>query len=203
MATKEESAIPNGDSVLQDDFEAPVLAEFPLGLPPTIGPLPRVNPFHESNKWPLYEVVKTVLLIPLLLLRLWWMVSLMAFAWVCIKIALIGVSDPLFKPFNPLRRFLLWSCRLVGRGVLFCMGYYYITIKGKPAHRSVAPVIVSNHIGFVDPIFVFYRHLPVIVSAKENVEMPIIGMFLQALQVKFSVLVWIFWSFQAWWGFGF
>lgn len=174
MASTEEFLLPNGvDSV----------DEFPLGLPPTVGPEARVNPFHESSKWSLVQVIKTILLIPLLVLRLWTMFSLMAFAYLCIKIALINVSDPLFKPFNPLRRFLLWSCRLVGRAVLFTMGYYYIPIKGKPAPRSVAPVIVSNHIGFVDPIFVFYRHLPVIVSAKENVEMPIIGMFLQALQV--------------------
>jgi lysophosphatidylcholine acyltransferase/lyso-PAF acetyltransferase len=188
MAATEESMELRGGSILHDDFGAPVLTEFPLGLPPTIGPLPRVNPFHESSTWPLYQVVKTVLNIPLLFLRLWLMVSFMAFAWVCIKVALLGVSDPLFKPFNRLRRFLLWSCRLVARAVLACMGYYYIPIKGKPAHRSVAPIIVSNHIGFVDPIFVFYRHLPVIVSAKENVEMPIIGMFLQALQVRIFCL---------------
>lgn len=175
MASAEEPLLPKG---------ADAVAEFPLGLPPAIGPEARVNPFHEANKWNLFQVIKIILLIPVLILRLLAMFCLMAVGYVCIKIALIGVSDPLFKPFNRVRRFLLWSCRLVARGVMFCMGYYWIHVKGKPAHRTEAPIIVSNHIGFVDPIFVFYRHLPVIVSAKENVEMPIIGMFLQALQVS-------------------
>jgi lysophosphatidylcholine acyltransferase/lyso-PAF acetyltransferase len=157
---------------------------FPLGQRPTLGPEATVNPFHESNKWSLPQLIKTIVLIPLLILRMLCMVSLMAVGYVCIKLVLIGVSDPLFKPFSRWRRSLLWSVRLGARAVLFTMGYDYIPVKGKPAHRSVAPIIVSNHIGFVDPIFVFYRHLPVIVSAKENVEMPIIGMFLQALQVR-------------------
>lgn len=156
---------------------------FPLGQRPTLGPEATVNPFHESNEWSIPQLMKTIVLIPLLIIRMVCMVSLMAVGYVCIKVVLIGVSDPLFKPFSRWRRSLLWSVRLGARAVLFTMGYYYIPVKGKPAHRSVAPIIVSNHIGFVDPIFVFYRHLPVIVSAKENVEMPIIGMFLQALQV--------------------
>jgi lysophosphatidylcholine acyltransferase/lyso-PAF acetyltransferase len=174
MASAEEPLLPKG---------ADAVGDFPLGLPPAIGPEARVNPFHEANKWNLFQVIKIIMLIPVLILRLLAMFSLMAVAYVCIKIALIGVSDPLFKPFNRVRRFLLWSCRLAARGVMFCMGYYWIHVKGKPAHRTEAPIIVSNHIGFVDPIFVFYRHLPVIVSAKENVEMPVIGMFLQALQI--------------------
>lgn len=128
-------------------------------------------------------MMKSILLIPLLLVRLVSMITIVAFGYVWIRICLIGVTDPLFKPFNPCRRFMLWGIRLVARAVMFTMGYYYIPIKGKPAHRSEAPIIVSNHIGFLDPIFVFYRHLPVIVSAKENVEMPIIGLFLQALQI--------------------
>lgn len=161
-------------------------SSFPLGERPTIGPEPSVNPFHESTKWSVAQLIKTILLLPLLVIRLISMVTLMAIGYVLIKVSLIGVTDPLFKPFNPWRRSLLWSVRVGARGILLTLGYYHIRIKGKPAHRSIAPIIVSNHIGFVDPIFVFYRHLPVIVSAKENVEMPIVGMFLQALQVCFS-----------------
>ena len=170
-------------SSIEDQFEPSILPEFPLGQRPTIGPEAPVNPFHESLNWSIFQVIKSIVLIPLLIWRLVSMVTLMAFGYLFIRIALIGVSDPLFKPFNPLRRFMLWPVRLGARALLFTMGYYYIPIKGKPAHRTVAPIIVSNHIGFVDPIFVFYRHLPVLVSAKENVEMPIVDMFLQALQV--------------------
>lgn len=56
-------------------------------------------------------------------------------------------------------------------------------MEGQCAPREVAPIIVSNHISFLEPLFVFYAHMPVIVSAKENAELPIVGVFLQALQI--------------------
>lgn len=189
--TDDDSSVRNGfdgdefddDSSVQDGFESSILPEFPLGQRPTIGPEAPVNPFHEPSTWSIFQVMKSILLIPLLVVRVVSMGTLMALGYLFTKIALLGVSDPLFKPFNPWRRFMLWTVRLGARALMFIMGYYYISVKGKPAHRSVAPILVSNHIGFVDPIFVFFRHLPVLVSAKENVEMPIVGMFLQALQV--------------------
>jgi lysophosphatidylcholine acyltransferase/lyso-PAF acetyltransferase len=183
MASTENTAMFTEDTSTLNSFTEANHAEFPLGERPTIGPEPPVNPFHESSTWNIPQVIKTILLVPLLVIRLLSMFALMMLGYICVKVAMIGCKDPLFKPFNPFRRLLLVSVRLIARGVMVAMGYYYIPVKGKPAHRSVAPIIVSNHIGFVDPIFVFYRHLPVIVSAKENVEMPIIGMFLQALQI--------------------
>uniref|UniRef100_A0A7I4FPL7 EF-hand domain-containing protein n=1 Tax=Physcomitrium patens TaxID=3218 RepID=A0A7I4FPL7_PHYPA len=192
MESTADVGMSDDDPILLNGLETPLLAEFPLGERPTIGPEAPVNPFHEpdggwktNNEWNYFQMMKSILLIPLLLVRLVSMITIVAFGYVWIRICLIGVTDPLFKPFNPCRRFMLWGIRLVARAVMFTMGYYYIPIKGKPAHRSEAPIIVSNHIGFLDPIFVFYRHLPVIVSAKENVEMPIIGLFLQALQVEY------------------
>ncbi len=158
--------------------------EFPLGDSPSLGPQSTVNPFHEPKNESVLQLLKTLLLLPLFLLRVVCLVTLMALGYVFIRLALLGVSDPLFKPFNRFRRTSLWTVRAGARAVLFTMGYYYIPVKGRPAHRSQAPIIVCNHISFVDPIFVFYRHLPVIVSAKENVEMPIVGVFLKALQVK-------------------
>jgi hypothetical protein len=192
----------DGDSSLHGEFdddagEFGILPEFPLGPRPTIGPEAPVNPFHESSNWSVFQVTKSLLLLPLLIVRVVTLATLMAVGYVFIKLALIGVSDPLFKPFSPWRRFLLWPVRLGARALLFTMGYYYIHIKGKPAHRSVAPILVSNHIGFVDPIFVFYYHLPILVAAKENVEMPIVGMFLQALQVCHLQVLFFFFFF---WG---
>ncbi|CAM6038395.1 unnamed protein product [Sphagnum compactum] len=157
--------------------------EFPLGDSPSLGPQSTVNPFHEPKNKSVLQLLKTLLLLPLFLLRAVCLVTLMALGYVFIRLALLGVSDPLFKPFNRFRRASLWTVRAGARAVLFTMGYYYIPVKGRPAHRSQAPIIVCNHISFVDPIFVFYRHLPVIVSAKENVEMPIVGVFLKALQI--------------------
>lgn len=170
------------DSSDDDEYDPKILPEFPLGERPAIGD-PPVNPFHERSNWSPIQRLKSILLFPLFLLRVVAMLTLMALGYLFIKLALIGVSEPLIKPFHPWRRFLLWPARLGARVVMFTMGYYYISVKGRPAHRSVAPIIVSNHVGFIDPIFVFYRHLPVLVAAKENVEMLVVGMFLHALQV--------------------
>ena len=49
------------------------------------------------------------------------------------------------------------------------LGYNYITVRGKPAPASVAPVMVCNHRSLVDPAFFLwylYPDIPVFVSAE-------------------------------------
>lgn len=160
-------------------------SQFPLPRP-SIGPAAKINPFTSSfNNSPI-EILKTVLMLPILVLRVILLLLFMVAAYVSVKVALLGVKDPLYKPFAPWRRALLVPIRLCTRGCLFCLGFVWIKVTGKPARREQAPIIVSNHISFIDPVFIFYRHLPVIVSAKENLEMPVIGVYLQALQVRQS-----------------
>eukprot|EP00246_Nothoceros_aenigmaticus_P004252 TRINITY_DN15706_c0_g1_i1.p1 TRINITY_DN15706_c0_g1~~TRINITY_DN15706_c0_g1_i1.p1 ORF type:complete len:511 (-),score=73.70 TRINITY_DN15706_c0_g1_i1:249-1781(-) len=160
----------------------PFSSQFPLPRP-SIGPAAKINPFTTSFNNGTLETIKTVLMLPIFVLRVILLVLLMLIAYVSVKIALIGVIDPLYKPFPTWRRVLLVPIRLCARGCLFCFGFMWIKVKGKPATREQAPIIVSNHISFIDPVFIFYRHLPVIVSAKENLEIPIVGVYLQALQI--------------------
>ncbi len=42
---------------------------------------------------------------------------------------------------------------------------------------------MSNHVTFADPLFIFFRHLPVIVTAHENLTMPVAGAIMKAMQV--------------------
>ncbi|MCO5588556.1 hypothetical protein L7F22_042513 [Adiantum nelumboides] len=155
-----------------------------LPRPPPIGDDPNINPFADPRPpiTPL-RIVFFILMLPLVILRVLLLLIILVIGYISVKLALIGVKDPLFRPFPSWRRTLFWPVRIGVRAIMFFVfGYYWIPIKGKCAPRNVAPIIVSNHISFLEPLFVFYAHLPVIVSAKENAELPLVGVFLHALQ---------------------
>ncbi|MCO5611379.1 hypothetical protein L7F22_065632 [Adiantum nelumboides] len=156
-----------------------------LPKPPPIGDDPNINPFADPRPpiTPL-RIVFFILMLPLLILRVLLLLIILVIGYISVKLALIGVKDPLFRPFPSWRRSLFWPVRIGVRAIMFFVfGYYWIPTKGKCAPRNVAPIIVSNHISFLEPLFVFYAHLPVIVSAKENAELPLVGVFLHALQI--------------------
>ncbi len=87
-------------------------------------------------------------------------------SYIFIRLALLGMLDPFFNPRNWFKIMLLWSVKTCAIIVLF---------KGRLAHHSQVPIIVCNHISFMDPNFILYHDLPIIVFAKEDVEMPICG----------------------------
>ena len=66
--------------------------------------------------------------------------------------------------------------------LLFILGYVWIGSKGKPASPSEAPMVVCNHVGFVEPIYMIVAFLPSPVGAEENLVLPIVGVICQALQ---------------------
>ncbi|KAJ7523925.1 hypothetical protein O6H91_18G069100 [Diphasiastrum complanatum] len=155
-----------------------------LGRFPSLPPEPSVNPFlKDAYQFTPLELLKTILMLPLFLIRILILVVVFLVGYASVACALIGVKDPLYKPFSTWRRALLWPTRFCARVALFALGYYWIEVKGRPASREQAPIIVSNHISFVDPVYVFYSHMPVIVSARENLSLPIVGVFLRALQI--------------------
>eukprot|EP00850_Spirogloea_muscicola_P023341 SM000349S12881 [mRNA] locus=s349:77780:80799:- [translate_table: standard] len=159
--------------------------EFPLGRPPVLGPDMPFNPF-QNNSYSItgvYEVLRTAVVLPLFLIRVLLLLLMLLMGYLSTKVALVGARDTLTRPFSPWRRASLWPVRLCARGLLFACGYHWIRVKGKPAPRDAAPILVSNHVTFVDPVFVFFAHLPVIVTAKENLEIPIAGAIMHALQV--------------------
>lgn len=168
---------------LQEE-EEPAQAAGALGLPPRLPSDISINPFrNDSNTSNPYEILKTVLLAPLCLLRLLLFLLCLVVGFYATKLALLGAKDVLKKPFPPWRRRLFWPVRICARVLLFVCGFHWIHIKGKPADRGSAPILVSNHVTFVDPVFIFFKHLPVIVTAQENLSMPIAGAIMKAMQV--------------------
>ncbi|KAL8192403.1 hypothetical protein R6Q57_027588 [Mikania cordata] len=143
-----------------------------------------VDPFR--NQTPkiqgVYEWVKMVVCVPIALVRLVLFGLCLLIGYVATKFALYGWKDKQ----NPMPR---WRCRvmyvtrLCGRVILFSFGYHWIKRKGKPAPRETAPMLVSNHVSYIDPIFFFYELSPTIVTSESHDSMPIVGVIIRAMQV--------------------
>lgn len=67
--------------------------------------------------------------------------------------------------------------------LIYCSRYQWIRRKGKPAPREIAPVVVSNHVSYIDPIFFFYELFPTIVASESHDSMPFVGTIIRAMQV--------------------
>lgn len=61
--------------------------------------------------------------------------------------------------------------------------YHWIRRKGKPAPRETAPIVVSNHVSYIEPIFYFYELFPTIVAAESHDSIPFVGTIIRAMQV--------------------
>ncbi|XP_042506579.1 lysophospholipid acyltransferase LPEAT2-like isoform X4 [Macadamia integrifolia] len=87
---------------------------------------------------------------------------------------------------NPMPR---WRCRIMcitrmcSRCILFSFGYHWIKRIGRPAPRETAPIVVSNHVSYIEPIFFFYELSPTIVSSESHDAMPFVGTIIRAMQV--------------------
>ncbi|KAH9533634.1 hypothetical protein CY35_18G062200 [Sphagnum magellanicum] len=143
-----------------------------------------VDPF--KNKTPvisgLYEWLKTLLCLPVLVLRLILMTLVMLVGLVGTKAALAGWRKQQ-AALPRWRRSLMGVTRLCARGVLFCFGFHWIKRTGRPARREIAPIVVSNHVCFMDPIFYFFELFPSIVSSNSHESIPLVGTVIQAMQV--------------------
>ena len=83
------------------------------------------------------------------------------------------------------RQFLKYPIKLLARAILFTWGFYWIKVTGTPAGVDKAPIIISNHVGFIEPLYLFGRTLPMGVSRIENASMAVLGNVFRALQMVF------------------
>ncbi len=63
--------------------------------------------------------------------------------------------------------------KLCGRGIMLALGFLHIKVKGRKASPDEAPIVVSNHISFVETIYLPARFLSMAVSAAENGKIPV------------------------------
>ncbi|KAB1998826.1 hypothetical protein ES319_D12G117000v1 [Gossypium barbadense] len=143
-----------------------------------------VDPFRNGT--PLisgvYEAVKIVLCLPIMLLRLVLFGACLAVGYIATRIALEGWKDKQ-NPMPKWRCRIMWVTRICARFILFSFGYQWIRRKGKPAPREIAPIVVSNHVSYIEPIFYFYELFPTIVASESHDSMPFVGTIIRAMQV--------------------
>nr|XP_043620677.1 lysophospholipid acyltransferase LPEAT2 [Erigeron canadensis] len=143
-----------------------------------------VDPFR--NQTPkivgVYEWAKMVIIVPIALVRLVLFGLCLVIGYAATKIALCGWKDQ-EHPMPRWRCRVMWITRFCSRGILFSFGYHWIKRKGKPAPRDTAPIVVSNHVSYIDPIFFFYESSPTIVASESHDSMPFVGVIIRAMQV--------------------
>ncbi|KAL3814885.1 hypothetical protein ACJIZ3_016153 [Penstemon smallii] len=144
----------------------------------TIDPFRNYTPKIEG----LYEWVKIVICLPIALARLLLFGLCLMVGYATTRLALYGWKDK-ENPMPTWRSRLMWVTRFCSRAILFSFGYHWIKRRGKPAPRKIAPIIVSNHVSYIDPIFFFYELFPTIVSSESHDSMPFVGTIIRAMQV--------------------
>ncbi|EFJ23899.1 hypothetical protein SELMODRAFT_150199 [Selaginella moellendorffii] len=152
-------------------------------LPPLPASSP-VDPFRNSSykfggAW---EVFKAVLCSPLLVVRVILIGVFLFLGFLCTKLALWRWESD-HKAMPRWRRDIMWGTRVCARGILFCFGFHWIQRIGRPAPREVAPILVSNHVSFIDPMFYFFELFPTIVSSSSHNDRLFVGTIIRSMQV--------------------
>ncbi|GLT39485.1 hypothetical protein SLA2020_136730 [Shorea laevis] len=143
-----------------------------------------VDPFQNETPQVdgVYEVMKIVVCFPIALVRLVFFGLCLAVGYVATRLALQGWKDTQ-NPMPKWRCRIMWVTRICARLILFSFGYHWIRRKGKPAPREVAPIVVSNHVSYIEPIFYFYELFATIVASESHDSIPFVGTIIRAMQV--------------------
>ncbi|CAA6656619.1 unnamed protein product [Spirodela intermedia] len=143
-----------------------------------------LDPFrnHTPTVEGVYEFSKIVLCLPLALARLVLFGLSLVVGFLATKLALQGWKDKQ-SPMPRWRCRIMWITRLCARLILFSFGYHWIKRRGRPASREIAPIVVSNHISYIEPIFFFFELFPTIVASESHDSIPFVGTIIRAMQV--------------------
>ena len=77
------------------------------------------------------------------------------------------------------------------RGILFCMGFHWVKVKGKLASPAEAPVLAAApHSSFIDLLAIWVLCTPSGVSRKENEAIPLVGGKLNACTALYVSFTW-------------
>ncbi|OWM64981.1 lysophospholipid acyltransferase LPEAT2 isoform X2 [Punica granatum] len=156
-----------------------------LGGRPFSAPTPStVDPFKNDTEKidGVYELLKIVICLPIAAVRLLIFGVALGIGYLATKLALEGWKDKQ-NPMPAWRCRLMWVTRVCARCILFSFGYHWIRRKGKPAPRDIAPIVVSNHVSYIEPIFYFYELFPTMVASESHDSLPFVGTIIRAMQV--------------------
>ncbi|XP_054426321.1 lysophosphatidylcholine acyltransferase 2 [Pteronotus mesoamericanus] len=147
-------------------------------------PPPVRNPFVQQTRLSTARRVQTFCLgIFLLPIRALFVAIVLILAWPFAAIATLCRPEKPTHPVTGWRRKLTQPVlKFLGRAMFFSMGFI-VTVTGKIADPGEAPILVAApHSSFFDGIACVVAGLPSLVSRNENVQVPLIGRLLRALQ---------------------
>ncbi|CAH2294734.1 lysophospholipid acyltransferase LPCAT4, partial [Pelobates cultripes] len=162
--------------------DRPQLPSCESGFSPQVGGAP-FNPFlHEFDPegfWQKFRFyVLGVILFPLRFL----LASIFLFLmWPIAALRVAGLTEEeLSRSIRHRRTILHHLIYLLSRTMFFMCGFHWITIRGRRAPSSEAPLlVVAPHSTFFDPIVTVVCDLPSVVSRVENLKIPVIGALLR------------------------
>ncbi|PKA66348.1 Lysophospholipid acyltransferase LPEAT2 [Apostasia shenzhenica] len=155
---------------------APALS-LSLPLPIPIDPFRNRTPGMSVLDW-----CKAVVCLPIALVRLALFGLALLVGYLATKVALEGWKDRT-RPMPRWRCRIMTITRICSRCILFSFGYHWITRIGRPASREIAPIVVCNHVSYVEPIFFFSELFPTIVASESHDTLPFVGTIIRAMQV--------------------
>ncbi|XP_075832996.1 lysophosphatidylcholine acyltransferase 2 isoform X1 [Microtus pennsylvanicus] len=147
-------------------------------------PPPVPNPFVQQTRISAARRLQIFLLgIILLPVRLILVALILFLAWPFAAIATACCPEKLTHPISGWRRKIAHpALKFLGRALFFSMGFM-VTVKGKIASPSEAPIfVVAPHSTFFDGIACVVAGLPSLVSRNENAQTPVVGRLLRAVQ---------------------
>lgn len=165
----------------------------PSPQPSTLSASSRKNPFQYHSPIDTYEKVKIAVmcLLGVPLLRILLLLVVVLCVVVVSHVALLGfqrvdprTGEPRMLPIW--RRWLASPVPLLARVGLFVVGYYWIPVKAPHGfdrrHRALPRVIVSNHVSFIDGLFLLAYLAPSIAMKADVGALPLLGKVVQTTQ---------------------
>eukprot|EP01084_Bolivina_argentea_P182094 314434_1 len=142
------------------------------------------SPWIRHDKWTYYEIMKTILMIPVALLRGCGVACIFLINWMILKLSFYNIDEKTNRSTKPIplwRAFLRKTYRYLIRAFMFCFGIHNISTTkltyrdlyllygykrpdldlDDPLYNTPPPsyVIVANHLGYLDILlFLSYRY---------------------------------------------
>jgi lysophosphatidylcholine acyltransferase/lyso-PAF acetyltransferase len=153
--------------------------------------LDTVDPFfHKITMTPWQWVRTFILTVTVLPMRVFLILATLVAGWAMSSMALWGVSEQELtaKPLLSWRARVRGFARTCGQLTLRFCGFLSVTVKGRRAAASEAPIlVVAPHSTFFDAFAAFWggHTMPYVVSRQENKNLPFIGKCTQCAQAVF------------------
>ncbi|KAJ8273141.1 hypothetical protein GJAV_G00097960 [Gymnothorax javanicus] len=144
------------------------------------------NPFvHELRFTSMQKAKIAVMSLTLFPIRLFFAAFMMLLAWPFAFVATVGRSDQVVEPLCWWRRLVDLALKAIMRVMWFAGGFHWITVKGRQALPSEAPILtLAPHSSYFDAIPVTMTMASIVMKA-ESKDIPVWGTLIKFIRPVF------------------